>query len=109
MLETKWKLDEQNGRGYKIAVDKHQGSLFDTTHVSNYDDLVYDFIKKNKTVTNLQLLDFGLENEYLPKHTKLVLDNLLSANKIQLTSADNKPALSWYIDNDQRKILVSLK
>ncbi|WP_426670539.1 three-Cys-motif partner protein TcmP [Mucilaginibacter sp. McL0603] len=109
MLETKWKLDEQNGRGYKMSVNKQQASLFDTTHVSNYDELVYDFIKKNKSVTNVQLLDFGLENEYLPKHTKVVLDNLLSSDKIKLTSADNKPALSWYIDNDQRKILVSLK
>ena len=108
MLETKWKLDEQNGRGYKIAVDKNQSSMFDITEVSNYNELVYDFIKKNKVVTNAQLLDFGLYNEYLPKHTKLVLDNLLSSNKIKRASLDYKPALSWYLNDDERKIQVSL-
>jgi len=108
MLETKWKLDEKNGRGYKIAVDKNQASMFEITEVSNYNELVYEFIKKNKLVTNMQLLDFGLDNEYLPKHTKLVLDTLKKANKIKLTSGDNEPALGWYIDNDKRKVNISI-
>ena len=108
MLETKWKLDEQNGRVYKIAVDKSQSSMFNIIEVSNYNELVFEYIKNNTAVTNLQLLDFGLDNGYLPKHTKSVLDNLKSLNKIRLTSLDNTPALGWYIDNDKRKIQVSL-
>lgn len=108
MLETKWKLDEQNGRGYKIGTDKYQSSMFNITEISNYDDLVYDFIKAHKSVTNIQLLDFGLENEYLPKHTKQVLDNLLTSKKVKLTSGDDKEALGWYLDNDKRKIYVSI-
>lgn len=108
MLETKWKLDEQNGRGYKIAVDKSQSSMFNIIEVSNYNELIFEYIKNNTAVTNLQLLDFGLDNGYLPKHTKSVLDNLKLLNKIKLTSLDNTPALGWYIDNDKRKIQVSL-
>src|SRR5476651_2153583 len=108
MLETKWKLDEQSGRGYKIAVDKNQASMFNVTEVSNYNELLHNFIIKNKRLTNTQLLDFGLQNEYLPKHTKLVLDTLRKSNKIKLTSLDNKPALGWYLDDDTRKIEVSL-
>ncbi|MEO6978719.1 MAG: three-Cys-motif partner protein TcmP [Mucilaginibacter sp.] len=108
MLETKWKLDENNGRGYKIANNKNQSSMFEVVEVSNYNELVHKFIKTNKIVTNGQLLDFGLDNGYLPKHTKMVLDSLKSTNKISLTSLDNQPALGWYIDNDQRKIQVSL-
>jgi len=101
-------LDEQNGRVYKIAVDKSQSSMFNIIEVSNYNELVFEYIKNNTAVTNLQLLDFGLDNGYLPKHTKSVLDNLKSLNKIRLTSLDNTPALGWYIDNDKRKIQVSL-
>lgn len=108
MLETKWKLDEENGRGYKIAVNKSQSSLFGITEISNYDELLYNLIKEKKVVTNAQLLDFGLDNEYLPKHTKLVLDNLKSSNKIKVTSCDNLPAMGWYIDNDKRKVEISL-
>ena len=108
MLETKWKLDEQNGRGYKIAVDKTQTSMFEITEVTNYNDLVFNFIKENGSVTNNQLLDFGLNNEYLPKHTKMVLDSLKAANKIKLTSGDNQPPLGWYIDNDKRLVNISI-
>lgn len=108
MLETKWRLDEENGRGYKIAVNKNQQSMFDVLEVSNYDDSVYEYIKGRKSVTNHQLLDFGLDNEYLPKHTKSVLDSLRKQNKIKLSSGDGQPALGWYIDNDSRTIHVSL-
>jgi len=108
MLETKWKLDEQNGRGYKIAVNKTQTSMFEITEVTNYNELVFNFIKENRSVTNSQLLDFGLNNEYLPKHTKMVLDSLRTANKIKLTSGDNQPALGWYIDNDSRIVNISI-
>jgi len=108
MLETKWKLDEQNGRGYKIAVDKTQTSMFEITEVANYNELVINFIKENGSVTNNQLLDFGLNNEYLPKHTKMVLDGLKTENKIKLTSGDNQPALGWYIDNDKRLVNISI-
>jgi hypothetical protein len=108
MLETKWKLDEENGRGYKMAVDKNQASMFEVVEVSNYNELLYNFIKSSQSVTNFQLLDFGLEQGYLPKHTKTVLDSLKKENKIKVTSGDNQPALSWYIDNDKRKVYISI-
>jgi three-Cys-motif partner protein len=70
MLDTKWKLDEQEGNGFRI---EKSGNLFDTSITFDYPDKLEDYIKQNKKVTNANLFLFGLENGFLPKHTGTVL------------------------------------
>ena len=55
----------------------------------------------------MDLLDFGLENNFLPKHTKAVLDELKKTHKIEINSLDSKPALSYYLGDEKR--LVNIK
>lgn len=70
MLDSKWKLDEQQGNGFRI---EKSGNLFGTTLEFDYPDKLKDYIKGNSKVTNANLYLFGLENGYLPTHTVTVL------------------------------------
>lgn len=75
MLETKWDLDEQNGKGFEIG--NRQRGLFTDVLFSPYVEKVRKFLKESESdKTNSDLFLFGLENEYLPSHTKKVLDHL---------------------------------
>ena len=66
MLDSKWKLDDQQGKGFRI---EKSGDLFGDTMVSDYPELLREYIKKQKIVTNKDVYLFGLENGYLPKHS----------------------------------------
>lgn len=75
MLEVKWKLDEQNGKGFEVG--NKQLNMFSDVTFSPYVAKLLKFLKENQTaLTNSDLYHFGLENEYLPSHTKKVLDHL---------------------------------
>lgn len=106
MLDSKWDLDEVGGRGFKIG--SNQGSMFDEIAAVDYSSMIKDFIKANGKITNQQIFDFGLENGFLPKHTKKVLDQL--KDSIELISMDERPTKGYYIDdNHERKIQIKLK
>lgn len=109
MLDAKWDLDEESGRGFK-ARDNNQGSMFDEITAVDYLSIVKEFINRKGRVTNQQLFDFGLENGFLPKHTKKVLDHLKKGNLIEFGALDSKPVKGYYLDdNHERKIEVKLK
>lgn len=106
MLDAKWSIDKKRGDGFKIG-DELRIELFDELKVSGYEDKVLEYLKSNQDATNLSLLDFGLENNFLPKHTKAVLDELKKTYKFELNSLDGKPAISYYLGDEKR--LVNIK
>jgi three-Cys-motif partner protein len=106
MLDAKWSIDKKRGDGFKTG-DDIKIELFDEIKVSGYQEKVLNYLKRNHDATNITLLDFGLENNFLPKSTKAVLDDLKKHHKIEIRSLDGKPALGYYIGNDER--LVNIK
>ncbi len=74
MLETKWKLDEESGRGFKL--NQVQGSLFSEVEVNDYENELQSYIQKSNECTNGDLYLFGLENGFLPKHTNQILKEI---------------------------------
>lgn len=101
MLETKWKLDEQQGKGFKIK--SNQTSLFDEVEVCDFSNEVLSFIKSSKYKTNSELYLFGLEKGFLPKHINKVLRNLQkSPVGLKVLSSDGKEARkgAFYINYD---------
>lgn len=106
MLDAKWSIDKKRGDGFKIG-DEIKIELFDELKVSGYEDKVLSYLQSNPNATNISLLDFGLENNFLPKHTKAVLDELKKSYKFELNSLDNKPAVSYYLGDEKR--LVNIK
>lgn len=109
MLDAKWDLDEESGRGFK-ADSSNQSSMFDEITSVDYPSIIKDFIRAKVNVTNQQLFDFGLENGFLPKHTKKVLDELKKNNLLEISALDSELARGFYIDdNHVRKIQIKLK
>ena len=106
MLDTKWSIDKKRGDSFKIG-DEVKIELFDEMKVSGYEEKILNYLVKTPTATNMDLLDFGLENNFLPKHTKAVLDELKKTHKIEINSLDSKPALSYYLGDEKR--LVNIK
>jgi hypothetical protein len=108
MLDAKWDLDEESGRGFK-ANSNNQISMFDEISAVDYSSMVKDFIKEKGHVTNQQLFDFGLENGFLPKHTKKVLDELKKNNLLELSSSDGDAIRGYYIEDEHnRKIKIKM-
>ena len=83
--------------------------MFEDIEISNYDKLLFDFIKNNGQVTNRQIHDFGLTNCYLPSHSIDVLKALKSKDKIYIEALDNKPIRGFYIEDKERRILIKIK
>lgn len=84
ILEVKWQLDEETGRGFKIP--QQQQSLFDdffaeeikNENAENLELILTTFLKESKT--NRQIYELTLENEFLPKHTTEIFEKWQTAN-----------------------------
>jgi three-Cys-motif partner protein len=76
MLETKWELDDQSGRGFKLNAHP---DLFLETESTDYAGKLQDFISKTDR-TNFEVYQFGLHNGFLPKHTKMIFSEWQKSN-----------------------------
>jgi three-Cys-motif partner protein len=105
MLEAKWKVDPIHGKGYSV---EKTFSLFDEIELSGYPQKLLAFISSADYRTNSELYLFGLENGFLPKHTKEVLDKWRKPGtkfKFEVISLDNKPVRGYYIEyNSERHV-----
>ncbi|HYG15121.1 MAG TPA: three-Cys-motif partner protein TcmP [Bacteroidia bacterium] len=113
IVETKWDFDKENGKGFRhiSLANQQQGSFFGgTVEISNYSQMVYDYILSRKNVSNQELFDFGLENEHLPSHTNVVLNALKKESRISVEALDGLPVKGNYIeDKHERKVNFKLK
>lgn len=107
MVEAKWAMDEKNGRGFRLP--DPQGSLFDGYQHSDYPDLLRAELTQRDGMTNADLKLFGLEQGYLPKHTKELLQQWKDKGILELESFDGFPVKGFYLDNDKRTIKIKLK
>ena len=108
MLEAKWKLDESQGRGFKISDNRSQQSMFDLVEASGFDEDLKHFIKENNGATNHEIVDFGLKLGFLPTHCKQALDHIAKNTVIKKRPLDNLPILGWYLGNKDRTIHINI-
>lgn len=107
MLETKWSLDETRGQGFRL--DCLQTSMFKAGVLDNYKGKVFNYISSTLSRNNIEIKLFGLENEYLPKHTLEALRELKKENKIEVIDESGKPARSFYLSDKNRKVNILRK
>ena len=103
MIQTKWSLDKKQGSEFKIGVELTL-NLFHEIEISNYDKKVIEFVKLKRQVSNLELTDFGYENNFLPTHTKKILDGI--KEQLIITSNDGKLARSYYLGDEKRNVTI---
>jgi len=92
MLETKWKLDPGKGKGFKQIENPEQLSLLDNeikeidifNEISTLEEILFNSIKENITLSNVQIYELALKNEFLPKHANTAIKNLIKKKKIQV-------------------------
>jgi len=95
MLETKWHMDADYGKGFRLG---KQLSLFTGPINSNYPQKIKEHLLDVGSATNSELFAFGLENGFLPKHTKESLDFLKKDGvPIVVSPMDEKSAKGYYI------------
>ncbi|MDR3285970.1 MAG: three-Cys-motif partner protein TcmP [Prevotellaceae bacterium] len=113
MLETKWKLDPVKGKGFNQDKNSMQFSMFDEEmneidnllEISYLEDVIYKSIKQNNRLTNIEIYELSLRNEFLPKHAKTALQNLVKNNKIQ--EINNSLGYKINYSNYKNKIVIS--
>lgn len=104
MLETKWSLDKEQGRGFRYG-DSGTPSLFQRTETTGYHEKLRAFIKEAEYRTNDDLFRFGLKNGFLPKHTNQILkDWKKRIEGFEVFSLDGKEVRGNYIGNADRKV-----
>lgn len=108
MLESKWSLDKKHGTGFKKG-DGDVLDIFDEIALAHYDQKVLGFLQTNTTATNADLRTFGFNNNFLPKHTKQVLDQLRITHGIEIISLDGIAPLSYYLADEKRSVNIRLK
>ena len=103
-------LFRSSGRGFRIS-KANQTSFFNEIIAVDYTSMVRDFLKSKPIVTNQNLFDFGLENGFMPTHTKKVLDEMKANGQLaDIISLDGVEARGYYIDdNHNRKVQIKLK
>src|SRR6185312_1147684 len=88
MLETKWEIDINNGRGYKY---EKSGDLFSSTEVSDWEGRLKEYIGSEKRY-NADVYEFTLHNGFLPKHTNQILEDWLDAGKLSVIATEGETA-----------------
>jgi three-Cys-motif partner protein len=113
MLETKWNLDPVKGKGFNQTKNPMQSVMFEDEmneidnlrEISYLEDIIYQFIKQYGTITNVELYELTLRNEFPPKHAISALRNLISQNKIQ--EVNNSPSYKINYTNYKSKSVNS--
>ena len=107
ILESKWELDENQGRMFRMS---ESGSLFQKSYTNDYEEKLKTFIKAGKR-DNLDLYDFGLRNNHLPKHTNKILKKWKKEKHLEVFEIDsglvNKKGL--YISEKDPKVYFHFK
>lgn len=91
MLETKWELDEEEGRGFRF---ERTGNLFLDEKTLEFQSKLEEYLREFRT--NAELYFFTLSNGFLPKHINTILKQLESDEKI--TSEEKKRKNAFYVN-----------
>jgi three-Cys-motif partner protein len=99
MLEAKWAIDEQEGRGWKFDESK-MVNLFEMQKTNPLEDKLLKFMQQ-KVVNSAEIYEFTLRNGFLPKHTVSIFRNWQNTNKLYVDKASKKGA--FYINYETYK------
>jgi three-Cys-motif partner protein len=109
MLEAKWMIDQEHGEGFRFDTT---GFLFSKSDLEGYPDRLRKFINEGVKRTNNEIYRFGLENDFLPKHTYTIFKEWQMEDvSFEVKDQDSKPIRkgAFYIGNQTKLIYFSLK
>jgi len=115
MLDAKWKIDEEDGRGWHYQIEH---SLFSQVekkaNTYKFEQKLIAFLKAERS--NSELYEFRVHNGHLATHTNEILMKFQNEGKLISLKADGSPARksSFYLSykdykNEPKKIKLKLK
>ena len=107
MLETQWSQDPSAGTGHRI---EQTFTLFKPGVLANYPARLETFLANADGRSNEEILEFGLYEGFLPKHTNEILESLASQGRLNIESLDGQTVRknAFYLNNQARTIRFSL-
>jgi len=107
MLESQWKEDPDQGSGHRAD---QNFTLFKPGELDDYPARVQAYLRAAPSRTNEDLLEFGLMEGFLPKHTADVLKALTAAGRLKTWEPGCPPLRrnTFYINDLTRNIRFAL-
>jgi len=97
MVETKWKTDPNNGKGFRqnsiqntlfqpefIEIDKNQ-------NIDKLKEIILQYLKNNNRINTNEIYELGLRNEFCPTHSLKAIKDLCSIKKLKPLGGGNMP------------------
>ncbi len=115
MLHAKWKIDEEEGRGWQY---QSENSLFNqvekTANTYKFEKKLINFLSTDRS--NREVYEYTLHNGHLPVHTNEILLKLQTDGNLTATLADGKAARksAFYLNyqawkDEPRKLKLKIK
>lgn len=116
MLEAKWKIDQENGRGWQYSAGFDLFSQIENrANTLKLKDLILNFIGESERA-NSEIYEFTLRNGYLSKHANEILKGLEESGRIVVNTENGEKRrkgafyLSYQnLKRQPRKIIIKLK
>ncbi|WP_303848734.1 three-Cys-motif partner protein TcmP [Apibacter mensalis] len=109
MLEAKWKLDAENGKGWSYENNSNQIGLFSGLVEKNeLEEKLKKFLSNNNRY-NGEVFEFVLKNGYLTKHAVEILKNWKNTNRLEVIETSthkikkNAFYLKYYKEESENK------
>lgn len=83
MLETKWQIDEDEGKGWSY---EKTGNLFADFKTNPLEEKLVNLISRNDKVHNGAIYEFTLRNGFLPTHTVEIFNSLQLKGNLEVLS-----------------------
>lgn len=102
MLETKWQIDEDEGRGWSY---EKSGNLFTDFKTNLLEEKLIELLSTNQKIYNSKVFEFALHNGFLPTQVVEVFYALQAAGKLKVLS-DSEDKIrkgAFYINYDNYK------
>jgi three-Cys-motif partner protein len=86
MLETKWELDEQRGKGFRY---EKSGELFSSAETNDLEGKLEEYLKSGKRY-NGDVYEFTMHHGFLPKHTSQIMKDWMSDGKLTIIGKEGE-------------------
>jgi three-Cys-motif partner protein len=106
MVHTKWNIDKEHGRGFKI---EDTGNLFSESESTGFQENLTNFIIAGAGKTNTEINEYSYENGFLPSHAAEIIKKLKKEGSIDIIALDSMEIKGLYLDNENRKVLFKRK
>lgn len=115
MLETKWEIDTDQGRGWRYTDSTSQIPLFDEVITNELEDKLKIYLQEKRF--NGEVYEFTLRQGYLPKHANQIFQQWQKNNLLDVNLANGEKARknSFYLkyhkpsDSNIKKVYFTLK